>query len=88
MNNKQRQTLDRVFEKPTRAAIRWLDVESLFKALEINSIKLKGKTRGSRACFEKNGRRAVFHKPHPGAIACKGCVEAVRDYLQGLGIKP
>ncbi|MCX5901326.1 MAG: hexulose-6-phosphate synthase [Proteobacteria bacterium] len=88
MNNKQKQTLDKIFERPTRADVRWPEIESFFKALGINHVKLKGKTRGSRACFEKDGCRAVFHKPHPGTIVCKGCVEAVRDYLQCLGIRP
>ena len=33
MNKKQRQTLRRLFEKPTRSDISWNDIESLFIAL-------------------------------------------------------
>jgi hypothetical protein len=33
MNKKQRQTLERIFEKPARSDILWPDIENLFKAL-------------------------------------------------------
>jgi len=33
MNKKQRQTLDKIFERPDRSGIPWTNIESLFRAL-------------------------------------------------------
>ena len=33
MNKKQRQTLDKIFERPDRSDIPWVNIESLFIAL-------------------------------------------------------
>jgi HicA toxin of bacterial toxin-antitoxin, len=44
--------------------------------------------RGSRMRFFLNGRRAVFHRPHPRPEVVKGAVEAMRDFLTEAGVKP
>ena len=84
MNKKQQATLSAVFEKPTRADIRWSRVESPIKALggEISERAL------SRVALELNGVIAVFHRPHPGPEAQKGAVEAVRQLLRNAGVEP
>ena len=84
MNKKQRQTLNRIFEKPERSDIPWSNVESLFIALgaEISE------GRGSRVRVAFNDVRAVFHRPHPDRVTNKGAVKSVRRFLQEAGVMP
>jgi hypothetical protein len=84
MNKKQRQTLNRIFEKPERSDIPWSNVESLFIALgaEISEGK------GSRVRVALNDVRAVFHRPHPDRVTNKGAVKSVRRFLQEVGVIP
>ncbi|MFP4501185.1 MAG: type II toxin-antitoxin system HicA family toxin [Candidatus Hydrogenedentota bacterium] len=84
MNAKQRKTLAAVFERPTRADVRWGDVESLFAVLgaEISE------GAGSRVRVKLHGKYAGFHRPHPGRIAGKAAVESVRLFLKRAGVTP
>ena len=84
MNKKQRQTLNRIFEKSERSDIPWSNVESLFIALgaEISE------GRGSRVRVALNDVRAVFHRPHPDRVTNKGAVKSVRRFLQEAGVIP
>ncbi|TKJ36362.1 MAG: hexulose-6-phosphate synthase [Planctomycetes bacterium B3_Pla] len=84
MNRKHRKTLDRIFERPERSDITWVDIESLFDALgaEISE------GRGSRVRVYLNGVRAVFHRPHPHRETDKGAVKSVRRFLKEARIKP
>ncbi len=84
MNKKQRQTLDKIFEKPERSDISWVNIEALFIALgaEISE------GRGSRVRVALNDIRAVFHRPHPERVTNKGAVKSVRRFLQEAGVKP
>lgn len=84
MTSKQRRTLVAVFESPTRADIRWADVESLFTALGADIVE----RRGSRVCIVLKGVASVFHRPHPERIAGKKMVESVRAMLKSVGIEP
>jgi hypothetical protein len=84
MNKKQRQTLDKVFEKPERSDIKWANIEGLFVALgaEISEGS------GSRVRVALNDVRAVFHRPHPAKVTNKGTVKSVRRFLQEVGVRP
>lgn len=84
MNQKQKQTLQWVFEKPTRSNVVWKDIESLLMALgaEISE------GRGSRVRVALNEVRAVFHRPHPQKEADRGAVQSVRRFLEAAGVKP
>lgn len=84
MNSRQRATLKAVFELPTRADVRWADIESLLKALgtEIEE------GRGSRVRVALKGRRATFHRPHPQPKTKKGALESVRGFLTSVEVKP
>lgn len=84
MNKKQRQTLQRVFEKPERADISWNDIEGLFIALGAEVTEGKG----SRVRVALNDIRAVFHRPHPERVTNKGSVKSVRRFLVESGVKP
>ena len=83
MNKKQRQTLQKIFEKPERVDISWNDVEALFKALGAEVTEGKG----SRVRVALNDVRAVFHRPHPERVTNKGAVKSVRRFLMEAGVK-
>lgn len=73
-----------IFAKPTRANIKFSDIESLI-------IALGGEVRegdGSRVVFEISGARKYAHRPHPGKEAKKYQVEELRDWLTKLEIAP
>lgn len=82
MNAKQRKTLAATFEKPVRADIPWRDIESLFRGLGGEVIE----GRGSRRRVVLNGRRAVFHEPHPEKVTDRGAVVSVREFLESAGV--
>jgi len=83
MNKKQRQTLDRIFDKPERSDILWNDIESLFKALGADI----SEGRGSRVRVALKGVRAVFHRPHPQRLTNKSTLRSVRRFLLETGVK-
>ena len=83
MNKKQQRTLKRIFERPERANISWVDIESLFIALGADI----SEGRGSRVRVALNEVRAVFHRPHPKRITNKGAVKSVRRFQQEAGVK-
>jgi len=67
VKTKHRKTLAAIFVKPTKANIKFSDIESLIKALG-------GEVRegdGSRIALELSGKREYAHRPHPGKEAKK-----------------
>ncbi|MBW1700336.1 MAG: type II toxin-antitoxin system HicA family toxin [Deltaproteobacteria bacterium] len=84
VNKKQRQTLQKIFEKPERSDIVWYDIEGLFIAL--GGEVTEGK--GSRVRVVLNDVRAVFHRPHPKRMTNKGSIKSVRRFLTESGVKP
>ncbi|WP_448188857.1 type II toxin-antitoxin system HicA family toxin [Azospirillum sp. sgz301742] len=84
MNKAHRTTLAAIFDRPTRAGIRWADIEALIRALD----GVVEERAGSRVWVEVNGKGAVFHRPHPQPETKKGAVDAVRTLLVNAGIKP
>ena len=79
---KHHKTLAAIRATPTRANIRWRDIESLLEFL--GATKKEGA--GSRVRFDLNERTAVFHRPHPRPEASKGAVESVRAFLEGIDL--
>ena len=84
MNAAQRNTLQAIFEKPTRADVRWSKVEGLVRALggEVTE------GRCSRVRFRLGDRVATFHGPHPKRVTGKATLEDVRRFLENAEIKP
>jgi len=82
MNNKQRQTLAKIFEQPERSDIAWVDIEKLFEALGAEVVEGKG----SRVRVFLKGRKAVFHRPHPAKETNKPTVRSVRRFLKEIGV--
>jgi hypothetical protein len=84
MNKKQRQTLQKIFEKPERSDIPWQDIEALFSALGAEVTE----GRGSRVRVALNDVRAVFHRPHPERVTNKASVRSVKRFLIESGVNP
>lgn len=84
MNKKQRQTLEKIFERPERSDIPWAHIESLFESLGADI----SEGSGSRVRVALNDVRAVFHRPHPERVTNKGAVKSVRRFLQEAGVRP
>ena len=82
MNKKQKQTLNKILEKPERSDIPWSNIESLIVAFggEISE------GRGSRVRVVLNDVKAVFHRPHPERVSEKGAVKSVRRFLKEAGV--
>lgn len=84
MKAKHRKTLADIFAVPTKANIKFADIEALIKALG-------GEIRegdGSRAVLELSGGRQYVHRPHPEKEAKKYLVEKIRAWLTELEVKP
>jgi hypothetical protein len=81
---RQRKTLDKVFEAPTRSDIFWSDIESLCGAAGATV----SQRAGSRVSISLAGITAVFHAPHPQRQTPKATVEGVRDFLERAGVTP
>jgi len=84
MNTGNRKTLQAVFADPVNGNIEWRKIESLLKALGCEIIE----TGGSRIAIVYEGKKATFHRPHPGKEALRYRVSAVRDFLELIGKKP
>lgn len=63
-----------IFERPTRADVRWSEFAALVRNLGGSAEPSKGN--GSRILVKLNGHRATFHRPHPGDIMPKVLVVA------------
>lgn len=84
VSTKHARTLAEIFANPVRADIRWTDIESLFRALGAEITQGSG----SRIRISLNGRRMVFHEPHPQPTIVKDAVRSVRRFLLEAGIEP
>jgi hypothetical protein len=84
IGSQHQKTLEAIYQRPTRADVRWREVAGLMKALGAEATE----GRGSRVRFALNGVRAVFHRPHPRPELVKGAVEALRDFLKEAGVAP
>ncbi len=84
MNSKQRKTLEAIFSEPVSGNLPWDRIEALLLAIGCNVVEGSG----SSVMFEKNGRRAYFHRPHPQREALVYRINAVREFLLKLEITP
>ncbi len=84
MNRSHRKTLASVFTNPVSGNIEWRRIEALFKAVGCEIIEGSG----SRITVLHKGRKATFHRPHPGKDALRYQVHAARDFLTLIGVTP
>ncbi len=82
--SKHDDTLAAIFSTPTRANVKWADVESLLRHHGAQITQ----GRGSRVRVALNGRKAVFHKPHPKPDVKKSSLEDIREFLTNAGVMP
>lgn len=81
MNNKHRKTLEAILAEPANGNIEWARIEALFVALGCKVVEGPG----SSITLDWQGRRASFHRPHPGKEALRYRVKAAREFLQRIG---
>ena len=84
VNSAHRKTLTAVFADPVSGNIEWRRIEALFKAVGCEIIEGSG----SRITILHKGRKAAFHRPHPGKDALRYRVSAAREFLKLIGITP
>ena len=84
MNGSHRKTLESIFSQPVPATLEWRRIEALLIVLGAQTAE----GTGSRVAFLLNGKRADFHRPHPGKEAKRYQVRAVREFLEAAGVKP
>jgi len=77
-------TLRSLFDEPTRANIKWPDVEALLAYLGADI----SEGSGSRVRVALNDVRAVFHRPHPEKEISRPGVRSVQRFLREAGIEP
>ena len=76
--------VERIFQEPPPATVRWAEVQSLLSALGADITE----GRGSRVRLFLNGVRAVFHRPHPRPELDRGAVRSLRRFLREAGVGP
>ena len=84
MNSRNRKILEAIFADPISGSIHWRLIETLLFSL--GAMMIEGS--GSRVSFLLNGRRADFHRPHPGKEALRYRVRAARELLEKAGVQP
>ena len=88
MNGRHRATLEAIFTDPVSGNIEWRRIEALFVALGGEIVEGSG----SRVTILLHGRRADFHRPHPGPHPGKEAlryrIKAAREFLEKAGVKP
>ena len=84
MNRSHRKILAAAFTDPVPGNIEWRRIEALFRAVGCDILEGSG----SRITVVHAGRKAAFHRPHPGKEALRYQIRAVRDFLEWIGVTP
>ena len=84
LSSRHRKTLRALFDHPTRANIRWSDIERLFRAVGAEV----SEGAGSRVRIKLGDQVQTFHRTHPGNEAKRYAVEAASSFLRHHGIIP
>ena len=84
MNRSHRKTLAVIFANQISGNIEWRKIEALFKAAGCEVIEGSG----SRITILHKGRKATFHRPHPGKDALRYQIRAAREFIENIGVTP
>ena len=84
MNSKHRKTLEAIWIDLVSGTLEWVRIEALLVALGCRVIEGPG----SPVTFDRHGRKASFHRPHPNKEALRDRVKAVREFLHHMGVQP
>jgi hypothetical protein len=82
MNSKHRKPLEALLADPVNGNLEWVRIEALLVALGCRVIEGPG----SAVTFEHSGRKANFHRPHPGKEALRYRVKAAREFIEKIGV--
>lgn len=83
MNNKHYRTLEVLLANQIPSNLKWRDVKGLL--IHLGATVKEG--RGSRIRVYLNGRKAIFHEPHPsGRDVCKCTIRQVNEFLEEASI--
>jgi hypothetical protein len=81
---KHEKTLVAMLRIPCPANLRWADVEHLF--IHYGAQITEG--RGSAIIVSLQGKKAFFHRPHPGDKADRGAIASALELLHQAGVIP
>lgn len=81
---KNKKTLEKIFNRPPSANIKWADIEALFIDLGAKVSQREG----SRIGVFLFDQIRVFHRPHPSPDTDKGAVSSIRKWFEENGVKP
>lgn len=84
MKTKHARIKQAIFARPTRANIRFAEIEALVIAMGGEVVEREG----SRVRITLHGEEWRPHRPHPGKEAKKYQVEEFRELLERIGVKP
>lgn len=84
LNSRNRETLEKIFQEPSRVDIEWDDFKRLMLALGAKF----SCGRGAGRKFFLNGRQLIMHEPHPHKELKRYQVKDARDFLFEQGITP
>ena len=83
LKKKYQMTLNAIFAIPVQSGIVWKEIEALLLALGAEL----SEGSGSRIRIALNGRKAVFHRPHPRKETNKGAVVSIKRFLKEAGVR-
>ena len=78
----QSRPLEALLADPVNGNLEWARIEALLVALGSRVIEGPGST----VTFEHSGRKANFHRPHPGKEALRYRVKAAREFIEKIGV--
>ncbi len=81
-------TLQEVFDKPTRANVSWRAVEAMLRHKGFDVKQSKGNGSATTIVHPAGKPRITVHRPHPGDQMVKEGVEDLRDWMDRIGCKP
>ena len=84
MKQKQRKTLELIYNRPVSGNIKWPDIEKLFITLGADVSEREG----SRVAVFLFNEVRIFHRPHPTPDTDKGAVTSIRKWLESHGVTP
>ena len=84
MKKKIEQTLEKIFQRPIPANIKWQEILALFADLGV----IVSERKGSRVSVELFGIIRVFHRQHPRPDMDKGAIASIKIWLKENGISP
>ena len=76
--------MEKMFQTPTPADIRWTDIVSMPNAAGVDIHERSG----SRVLLKKEQKGIVVHRPHPEPETDRGTVRLIVDFLKKTEVRP